>query len=200
MDAYIGTLIGGLIGFLSSLGVQIAMRVLDRKGKLSFYSRINSSFLQDWGFLSADGEITFVVPLELECQNTSNVTRVVRDVSLTLWRDGTKVKRMRQAQELRNERKHNGKVEFRDSFALGDVNGSYSLVVPPRSIKKMNCFFTCKQEQDIQDISFDEIRISCYDERDCLYQSLLTKFDGMWKEQSVPMEDTWTKINFRRTR
>ena len=26
MDAYIGTLIGGLIGFLSSLGVQIAMR------------------------------------------------------------------------------------------------------------------------------------------------------------------------------
>lgn len=84
MDTYIGTLIGGLIGFLSSLGVQIAMRALDRKGKLSFYSRINSSFFPDWGFFSADGKITFVVPLELECQNTSNVTRVVRDVSLSL--------------------------------------------------------------------------------------------------------------------
>lgn len=96
MNTYIGTLIGGLIGFLSSLGVQIAMRTLDRKGKLSFYSRINSSFLQDWGFFSADGKITFAVPLELECQNTSNVTRVVRDVSLSLWRDGVEVSRMRQ--------------------------------------------------------------------------------------------------------
>lgn len=198
MDAYIGTLIGGLIGFLSSLGVQIAMRALDRKGKLSFYSRINSSFFPDWGFFSADGKITFVVPLELECQNTSNVTRVVRDVSLSLWRDGIEVKRMRQTQGIYKEHKHNGKIKSRDSFALGDVNGSYSLVVPPRSIKKMNCFFTCEQEQNIQDITFDEIRISCYDERDYLYRSQLMEFDGNWKERSIPLKDTWAKVNFQR--
>ncbi|WP_072500633.1 hypothetical protein [Olsenella phocaeensis] len=198
MDAYIGTLIGGLIGFLSSLGVQIAMRVLDRKGKLSYYGRINSSFLQDWGFFSADGKMTFVVPLELECQNTSNVTRVVRDVSLSLWRGGVEVSRMRQTQGIYNEHKHNGKVESRDSFALGDVNGSYSLVVPPRSIKKMNCFFTCRLEQNVQGISFDEIRISCYDERDHLHRSRLTEFDGNWKERSMPMEDAWAKINLKR--
>ena len=200
MDTYIGTLIGGLIGFLSSLGVQIAMRALDRKGKLSFYSRINSSFLQGWGFFSADGKITFVVPLELECQNTSNVTRVVRDVSLSLWRDGIEVKRMRQTQGIYNEHKHNGKIESRDSFALGDVNGSYSLVVPPRSIKKMNCFFTCGQEQNIQDIAFDEIRISCYNECDYLYRSQLIEFDGNCKERSIPLKDTWAKVNFQRIR
>lgn len=200
MDTYIGTLIGGLIGFLSSLGVQIAMRMLDRKGKLSFYSRINSSFLQDWGFFSADGKITFVVPLELECQNTSNVTRVVRDVSLSLWRDGAEVSRMKQTQDIHNERKHNGKVESRDSFALGDVNGSYSLVLPPRSIKKMNCFFICRKKQNIQDISFDEIRISCYDERDRLHRSQLMELDGNWKERSIPMEDAWTTIHFQRIR
>ena len=87
-QTFIGTLIGGLIGFLPSLGVQIVMQVLDRKGKLSFHSRINSSFLHDWEFFSAEGKMTFVVPPELECQNTSNVTRVVRDVLLSLWRDG----------------------------------------------------------------------------------------------------------------
>ena len=27
----------------------------------------------------------------------------------------------------------------------------------------MNYFFTCSKEQNIQDISFDEIRISCYE-------------------------------------
>ncbi|WP_314946173.1 hypothetical protein [Olsenella uli] len=200
MDAYIGTLIGGLIGFLSSLGVQIVMRAFDRKGKLGFYNRRNSAFSQGWGFFSADGKITLVVPLELECQNTSNVTRVVRDVSLSLWRDGVEVSRMRQTQGIYNERKRNGKVESRDSFALGDVNGSYSLVVPPRSIKKMNCFFTCRKEQDTQDTIFDEIRISCYDERDHLYRSQLMEFDGNWKERSIPMEDAWTKINFQRIR
>lgn len=200
MDAYIGTIIGGLIGFLSSLGVQIAMRALDRKGKLSFYNRINSSFSQDWGFFSADGNITFVVPLELECQNTSNVTRVVRDVSLSLWRDGIEVKRMRQTQGIYKENKRKGVVQSRDSFALGDEKGSYSLVVPPRSIKKMNCFFTCGQERNIQDITFDEIRISCYDERDYLYRSQLMEFDGNWKERSIPLKDAWAKIGFKRIR
>lgn len=200
MDAYIGTLIGGLIGFLSSLGVQIAMRILDRKGKLSYYGRINSSFLHEWGFFSADGKMTFVVPLELECQNTSNVTRVIRDVSLSLWRNGVEVSRMKQTQGIYNEHKHNGKVESRDSVALGDVNGSYSLVLPPRSIKKMNCFFTCSKEQNIQDISFDEIRISCYDERDRLYRSQLMEFDANWKEHSIPVEDAWTTIHFQRIR
>ena len=198
MDAYIGTLIGGLIGFLSSLGVQIAMRALDRKGKLSYYGRINSSFLPDWGFFSANGKMTFVIPLELECQNTSNVTRVVRDISLSLWKNGAEVSRMIQTQNIYSEHKHNGKIESRDSFALGDVNGSYSLVVPPRSIKKMNCFFECSLEQNVQDISFDEIRISCYDERDYLYRSRLMEFDGNWKERSMPLEDAWTKIKFKR--
>ncbi len=200
MDAYIGTLIGGLIGFLSSLGVQIAMRALDRKGKLSYYGRINSSFSHDWGFFSADGKMTFVIPLELECQNTSNVTRVVRDISLSLWRNGVEISRMLQTQGIYSEHKNNGEVESRDSFALGDVNGSYSLVVPPRSIKKINCFFTCRLEQNVQDISFDEIRISCYDERDYLHRSRLMELDGNWKEHLMPMEDTWTKINFKRVR
>lgn len=61
----------------------------------------------------------------------------------------------------------------------------------------MNCFFTCRQAKSIQDISFDEIRMSCYDERDYLYRSQLMKIDGNWKERSIPMEDAWTKISFQ---
>lgn len=105
---------------------------------------------------------------------------------------------MIQTQNISNEHKNNGEVESRDSFALGDVNGSYSLVVPPRSIKKINCFFTYSLEQNVQDISFDEIRISCYDERDYLHRSRLMEFDSNWKEHSMPMEEAWTKINLKR--
>lgn len=194
MESDINTLIGGLIGFLSSLGIQIATRLMNRWGKLNFYYRINSQFLPYWGFSKIEGKISFALPLELEIRNSSNTTRVVRDISLALWKNGSLVRRMHQTEGVINEHKHNGEIQYRDSFALGDENSSYSCVVLPKSIKKENYLFTSFQNaSNLTEASFDEIHISYYDEHDKLHETSLMFFEGNWAERQLQFQETWSK-------
>lgn len=79
------TLIGAAIGFLSSVGIIIVERLFDRSGKLKIFAKVvyhRTNENRTWGFHSGAEGLIFGVPLWLEFENTSNTTRVIRDVNL----------------------------------------------------------------------------------------------------------------------
>ena len=89
-------LIGAGIGLISSIFVMIVERYFDKKGKLNiFYRFTNQKGMENlkWGFHNEScGNIGFIIPVIYEIQNTSNTTRVIRDVSLNLYNENRKIK------------------------------------------------------------------------------------------------------------
>ena len=81
--------IGAGIGFLVTILTMIAERAIDKRGKLNIFYRFTCKKGPNplsWGFEENAGErISFVVPVMFEFQNTSNTTRVIRDVSVVLY-------------------------------------------------------------------------------------------------------------------
>ena len=97
-------IVGAVIGFLGSIIVLIVERILDRKGKIQiYYRRTNQRGMNGigWGFnRNTDGRMSFIVPVVFELQNTSNTTRVIRDVSLLLYSGNAFVGKMYQIPEI----------------------------------------------------------------------------------------------------
>lgn len=84
---WLSTIVGAAIGFVSSIGIIIVQRLLDRAGKIEIYAKAvydRPTGTYTWGFhRNADG-IFLNVPLWIEIQNLSNSTRILRDINLLL--------------------------------------------------------------------------------------------------------------------
>ncbi len=88
-------LIGAGLGLVASLFTMVVQRVLDKKGKINIFYRFTYQRGMGgatWGFEDCyDGNLRFVIPVVFEFQNTSNTTRVIRDVSILLYKGKTLV-------------------------------------------------------------------------------------------------------------
>lgn len=99
--------IGAVIGFVASIGTVIVERILDRRGKLKIYYRISGDrrAIMPFGFArTQDNDMSFSIPMQIEIQNTSRTNRVIRDLNVTLYKDGAPVDHMVQITSATNSK------------------------------------------------------------------------------------------------
>ena len=180
------TLIGGLIGFISSVGTLIVERLLNQNAKINLYAKIvyeHRYGKNTWGFWNFEDEIALNVPIWIEFQNLSNSTRVMRNVNLLLYKDGNRQQELCQINR-------SGDREKKFDFAN---DGSYSFVIEPRSIQKYECHFSLKQSMCKAEC-FYEIKLRYFDEKDKEHILHLGSVNGSWEVGDFPRSGEWIKL------
>ena len=191
---WMSTLAGGAIGFAASFGTMVAERIWNRAGRIKIYYvlKYGETPIETAGFDKADCGPTFVIPLLLEIQNTSNTSRVIRDVSARLYNNSVFVGEMIQI----NSSSRNNSIKN-----YGGEKNSYSFVIPPRSIQRQECtfVFTVATGETKKNI-FNEVRIRYYDEHDITHEyHLLYIEDGKcWMRGNLDTKDEWTLLGKRK--
>lgn len=186
-------IVGGLIGLISSLLTIIAQRKLDEKGELNIFYRFynEKSSGASWRFERGVNEIIFRIPIVFEFQNTTNVTRVLRDVSLFLYNGDECLCKMDQVHQLTvtNLRNQMGK---NNDFYFGTEKGSYSFVIDPRSISRVECEYIYKTSfNEIQNSHFDTIKLGYFDERNNPHLFTLRKVNDCWEVKTYQADKDW---------
>lgn len=81
--------IGAGIGFIASIGTIAIERLLDRRGRIKLYYKVigdrDATFPNGFHY-TQNGDMSFSLPMQIEIQNTSKVTRVIRDINIDLSR------------------------------------------------------------------------------------------------------------------
>ena len=181
---WFSTILGAIIGFISSIGIIVVQRLLDRVGKLEIYVRVvndRPTGTYTWGFHeNADG-IILNVPIWIEFQNLSNCNRIIRDINLLLVVEGREVTKMVQS----------NRSSGRDPYVYAN-NGSYSLSISGREVKDIECHFLLKASLDVP--CFDEIYLRYFDEKNCAHKFSLGKVDGNWSVKEFPRPEEWMRL------
>lgn len=197
-------LVGAIIGFAGSIIVMLTERALDRKGTIQiFYRKINRRGTKKygWGFDEyTDGRLGITIPIVFEVQNTSNTTRVIRDVSLLLYSGNTFVEKMLQSSGKHVTMRTGNTVTETKDYLFGAEKGSYSFVLPPRSIQRQECeycyiIYPEEKEQKF----FDTIIARYYDERNKAHTFKLISFDKVWTKEYFEPDKDWCVLDKKAT-
>ena len=189
-------ILGAALGFLASLFTMIIQRVLREKGKLNIFYRfsyqkgVNG---ETWGFEETpNGGKCFVIPIVFEFQNTSNTTRVIRDVSMHLY-DGKKfVAKMKQMDYLHITHRKGNSVSGEEDHYFGTDKGSYSFVIPPRSIQRQECeYMYIINASEISANKFDRIKACYFDEKNKTRYFEIRTIDNCWEHKMYPIDEDW---------
>ncbi len=183
-------IIGAIIGFVGSISTIIVHRIIDRKGKIKIYfhfSNIKNLNRGGWGFVDNNGLLTILlIPINFEIQNTSNATRVIRDVSLLLYNNSKQVCKM-----IQIEKSGNGRDE--DMCEFGGEKHSYSFVLPPSSIQKQTCEFAWRiEKKEASKYQFNKIVLSYFDEKDKQHLFTIKEIDGNWDMKTFKSDIDWS--------
>lgn len=186
-------LVGGLIGFVSSLGIMIAQHIFDKKGRISIYYKFISqkdNRKKPWGIYENKLDtIDLIIPAVFEFQNTTNTTRVLRDVHVSIYKHNQFVAKLRQIE------RSGDKTTTKES-KYGTENGSYSFVLHPRSIQKQEvCFVYEISENEASKKDFDTIRISYYNEKDKKISYIAKENITGWKIGNQSPDIEWIKLS-----
>lgn len=189
-------IIGAMLGLVASLFTMVVQRWLDKKGKLNIFYRFSYQKGMGgatWGFeKSADGRLYFTLPVVYEFQNTSNTTRVIRDVSMLLYDGKQLVATMMQMDHLHITHRKGNTVAGEEDRYFGTDKGSYSFVIPPRSIQRQECeYMFVISSSEIQEKKFDHIKARYYDERNKPKYFEVRKIDNCWVKKSYPIDEEW---------
>lgn len=191
-------LVGGAIGFMSSLGILIAQHIFDKKGRVSIYYKFTSQKISQkpWGVYEMPlSEIAIIIPAVFEFQNTTNTTRVLRDVHASLYKGDKFVVRLRQATKTETTTEK-GNEKITKTTLYGNDNSSYSFVLSPRSIQKQLLeFLYIASEEEISEKDFDTIRISYYDEKDRIVSYIAKEKIKGWKMGEQTPDIEWIKLS-----
>lgn len=166
----VNTIIGAIIGFLSSILTVLIGRWIDNVGRLKIYIKIISTSNEQpgWGLMNGNQGTYLSVPVVYQIQNTSNTTRVIRDVNVLLF-DGNKFfRKMKQIEYMEHTHRSSGQVLSVDKEYFGVDAGSYSFIIPPRSINTFKCRYILNEIQigNLSDMHFNTLKIRYFDERD----------------------------------
>lgn len=193
-------IIGAAIGLISSITIIIIERFLNEKGKLNiFYRRMTQRGFErhGWGFENGGaGNLFFTVPIFWEIQNTSNTTRVVRDVSLLLVSGNICIGKMTQMEGIEVTTKSGTKVTSVENYNFGAEKGSYSFVIPPRTIQRQECeymYIIHSQEKDNK--KFDTVVVRYYGENNKAHYFKMMKVDNCWTPQNNSSDKEWLLLN-----
>lgn len=193
-------LVGAIIGFVGSIIVMLTERALDRKGTIQiFYRKINQRGTRKfgWGFDEYDdGRLGITIPIVFEVQNTSNTTRVIRDVSLLLYSGNTFVEKMLQSSGKHITTRTGNTVAGMRDYAFGAEKGSYSFVLPPRSIQRQECeycYIIYPKEKEQK--NFDTVIARYYDERNRAHTFKVMSFDKVWTNEYFEPDKDWCVLD-----
>lgn len=187
--------IGAVIGFVASIGTVIVERILDRRGKLKIYYRISGDrrAIMPFGFArTQDNDMSFSIPMQIEIQNTSRTNRVIRDLNVTLYKDGAPVDHMVQITSATNSKTKNGQTVETQSFTFGAEKGAYSFVVEALSIRHEHCSFFYSYAMNCN--IFDEVRIRYYDEKDKEHTYSILRVDNCLEERTFEGTPDWVLL------
>lgn len=192
-------LVGAAIGFLGSIIVLLAERALDKRGTIQiFYRRTNQCGMSGsgWGVdKSGDGRLYLTIPVDFEIQNTSNMTRVIRDVSLLLYSGDTLVGKMYQSPGIHIRNRKNGEITSEKDYKFGAEKGSYSFVLPPRSIQRQECeYFYVIQTNEKEEKSFDKVVARYFDERNRSHTFNFLSIENGWEQTRFEPDIDWNVL------
>lgn len=197
-------IIGALLGFVLGIIAFIVQRFFDRIGKLNVFYKFTvhqGGEYSNWGFEHIDDKerfekrdkgLAFIVPMIFEFQNTSNATRVIRDVSLILCNDENFVAKMIQITHIASAKKTGNTVTGTNETFLGGENGSYSFVLPPRSIQKQKCEFIHTFEPSRpNEFEFNKLVLRYFDESNSPHTYQLKDLSDLWDKQHYIVDKDW---------
>lgn len=176
--------IGAFIGIVSNR----FQGFLDKRGELLiYYRRINAPKNKGWGIING----CFMIPMNIDFLNTSNVNKVVRDFSLYIYGDDEKVKKFIHANMSTNSENEKSIVK-----TYGQVNDRYSFLIGPKSIITTECLFMLKtSELKIYD-NYKKIVVRYYDENNHRHEYELSKFEYNGQNScSFNVDEDWIKLN-----
>lgn len=191
--------IGAILGLVASLATIVIERIFDRRGKLNIFYRFcyqRTGRRESWCFEdSVDGRKYFTVPVVYEFQNTSNTTRVIRDVSLLLYKDNKFVAKMTQLDHLHTTTRKGKEVTEEKDLYFGTDKGSYSFVLEPRSIQRQECeYMHIIDPCDVDDNQFDTIKLRYFDERNKEKLFTIRRVDNCWKNKYYDADEEWILV------
>ncbi len=195
-------IIGALIGLVSSIGIIVVERMMDRKGKLNIFYQILSNTTTktlSYSFKNTyDKKVIFTIPVMFELQNTSNVPRVIRDLNFILCMDNIIVENMTQQDHVTTfDWKEDGTHEDH-AFDFGTEKSSYSFVLEPRSIQKQVCLFTSVIELAEKDKkSFNSIVARYYDETNKPHYFKVANIENCWNKNELQGNGDWVLLSER---
>jgi len=187
-------IIGAIIGLFASLTTIVIERILDNKGKLNiFYRRIcpPGANGRELHFANTE-ECTFLLPIAFEIQNTSNRSRVIRDVGILLYSGNKLIGKMRQIKKLSIDNSNTAGVAEKQIHHFGSEKGSYSFVLSPRSIQTQICnyIFSANLSEKEQK-SFDTVVLRYYDEKNKAHTFKLMNICNCWEPKWGDIDDYW---------
>lgn len=194
---WLSTIVGAAIGFLASIGTMLVQQGMDKAGKLKLYCVVvkGDDPIVSVGFktsITEPGMISFLIPIKLEIQNTSNTCRVIRDVSMWLYEEEKPVAEMVQIQNVRHTQSTSGKVTSESTSEYGADKNMYSFVIQPRNIQREHCAYAYKiKKEEIGKYMFDDIRLSYYDEKDKKHLFSVRKIENAWTMKQMNGDDDW---------
>lgn len=155
MDELLLVIIGAVLGFALSILTFIIQNLMNRSGKIRFFIKtsVDKKTQKEAGYCNGRN---LHIPVVIEIQNTSNASKIVRDLCLYLYKGNKCIAKMIQATQSGNGN---------EAVLYGD-NGSYSFVMQASSIKKYTFYFVMKS--DIL-IDFNKIKICYYNESNKLF-------------------------------
>lgn len=182
---WLSTIVGALIGFLSSLGIIVAERMIARFGRIKVFVKMvhDRSFGNiTWGFQDMGDGVFLYVPMWIELQNLSDATRVIRDVNLILYNDDVRVAEMRQI---------NRSLRDGNEFLYAN-NGSYSFSLEPRCVVQYECEFVLRRDEHVE--CFNKIKLRYFDEKGKEVIFNLGSVDGNWEVGEFNNLGNWKEL------
>lgn len=195
--------IGAVLGFVLSIITTLVNKVIDKHGKIHLFYKFayQKGTMLKAGFISNCGETYLIIPLYFEFQNTSNTSRVVRDICLYLYKDGKQIAKMIQIQCSKGIKSMGGEVISEITNNFGGEKNSYSFMLSPLSIQKQECeFFYKVPTSKIDEYSFDEIRFSYFDEKNQVMECHFCKAEHGWNSINFNYEDKYFELKCSKKR
>ncbi|WP_459541851.1 hypothetical protein [Parvimonas micra] len=187
IEKIIFTVLGGILGFASSIGVIIVEKIMANRGNLLiFYKRIYSHLsCKPWGIREFDITL-FEIPIKFEIQNTSSVLKVVRDLSMYLYEGEEEVDKFTSI-EYYNYTEDNKKIK-----EICANEGSYSFVIPSKSIVNFKCYFSLKKSKNNE--KFDNVKLSYYDHNNKKHIYDICRIEKGWNSDEFFIDKDWIML------
>lgn len=180
--------IGAFISIITSIINKLVDNIANRKGQVLIYRKLvyqKYSSNISTGIYDRSNETVLVVPIWIEIQNTKKVPIIIRDFSLVLYKDGKRVKKMKQITHQKNG-------DSETEIYYGD-NGRYSFLIQPESIMKYELLFTLKKRECNSD--FDKIMVVYYDYNNKRVSKTLKDIENSWTTIQFDIDEDWIALN-----
>lgn len=178
-------LLGAVIGASATLLTTWLNKKMQTSGKIALYARIvhlPAANNQTWGFFSnKEGKLYMQVPVWLDVCNTSGISRIVRNVSLTALCKGKEIATFLQIQRY-------------DTTKFGE-DESYTLIIPANSAKRYSLLFVLDEKEiEEENKDFDELILTYFDEKDIIHSFHFAYVDTCWIIGALPREKKWITL------